>query len=150
MCVARAELPASASAAAAAAAAVSAASAAAAAAAVAITAAAAAAAAIAVAAAAAAGSAAFFSRPCFVYYYFAFADFSLIEGCDRCLGFLFRSHFDEAETLASACRAVSNDQRALHRTVLREQLLKIGARYREVKVSYIQFPAHPNISFDVV
>ncbi|CAA9405275.1 MAG: hypothetical protein AVDCRST_MAG64-1945 [uncultured Phycisphaerae bacterium] len=57
----------------------------------------------------------------------AAVDVLAVQGVDRGLGLLVGAHLDEAEALAAAGVPVADDLCALHRTVLREELLEIRA-----------------------
>jgi hypothetical protein len=53
--------------------------------------------------------------------------FLAVQGCDGSLRLVIGSHLDESESLASTGFAVTDDFRAGHGSVLREQLFQIRA-----------------------
>jgi hypothetical protein len=93
-------------------------------------------------AAATTATGAVFAGTSFVHGECAAVVFLAVEGADCGLGFFIRSHLDETEPFAASGVPVADDFRALHGSVLREQLFKIRAGGIVAQVPNIQLAAH--------
>ena len=71
-----------------------------------------------------------------------------VQGGDRRLGFIVGGHLDETKSSAPPGHPVSDNFRALDRSVSRKQLFQIRTRYVVAQIPHIEFLAHHESPID--
>jgi hypothetical protein len=66
----------------------------------------------------------------------------VVQGIDGRKGISVRRHLNEAEAATPTCLAILDHLSASHFAKRREQVLQVGTRYRESKITDVQLLAH--------